>query len=129
MSSAGEGRLGRTGGQPVPAEISRSAEPAGINLCWSDGRRQFIAAVDLRKNCPCASCRESRGEGNHNAPLSGKKPGKLFPVMQAGIEEQTEIVRIWAVGNYALGVLWGDKHDSGIYEFELLRELGKPAEA
>jgi DUF971 family protein len=37
--------------------------------------------------------------------------------------EELKIDRIWAVGNYALGVAWGDGHNSGIYRFELLRDL------
>jgi ATP-binding protein involved in chromosome partitioning len=29
------------------------------------------------------------------------------------------------VGNYALGLTWGDAHESGIYTFEFLHQLGE----
>jgi DUF971 family protein len=32
------------------------------------------------------------------------------------------------VGNYAYSVSFSDGHDTGIYTFELLHELGEPAE-
>ena len=131
--TAGLDRSGPISGAILaPIEISRVKEPAdkaGINLRWSDGLRQFISAEVLRRECPCASCLEIRGEGSHNNPLSPapKKP-KLFTVLKAGFEEQTEILQIWPIGNYALGVRWGDKHDSGIYDYPLLRRLGLTAE-
>jgi DUF971 family protein len=33
------------------------------------------------------------------------------------------------VGNYALALVWGDGHDSGIYSFRFLRRLGDLLEA
>jgi ATP-binding protein involved in chromosome partitioning len=128
MPAAVSDPYGLAGGPaPQPIEIAKSNDPAGIRLHWSDGKEQFIPALLLRRQCPCASCVENRGESSHDRPLSPAKRPKLFSVMQAGIEEQTEIVRIWPVGNYALGVSWGDKHDSGIYEYGLLRALGDAA--
>ena len=115
-----------------PLEISRVKEPAeraGINLRWSDGVRHFIPAAALRRECPCATCLEARGESSHSNPLSpAPKRPKLFTVLKAGVEEQTEIVQLWPIGNYALGVRWGDKHDSGIYDYPLLRRLGQAAD-
>jgi DUF971 family protein len=35
-----------------------------------------------------------------------------------------EIMSIQPVGNYALGLKWGDAHESGIYAFSFLRRLG-----
>ncbi len=113
-------------GSPSPIEISRKMEPPGVRIRWSDGLDNFIPALLLRRECPCANCAEARGSSTHDAPLGQPaKPRKsrLLTVMQAGLEEQTEIVKLWPVGNYALGVLWGDKHDSGIYQYELLRRL------
>ena len=34
--------------------------------------------------------------------------------------------QIRPVGRYALQIAWSDGHDSGIYPFERLRELGSP---
>jgi len=36
----------------------------------------------------------------------------------------TALKEIWAVGQYALGMSWGDGHNTGIYTFDFLRELG-----
>ena len=35
-----------------------------------------------------------------------------------------ELRNIEQVGNYALGLGWGDAHDTGIYSFRYLRALG-----
>jgi DUF971 family protein len=35
-----------------------------------------------------------------------------------------ELRNIEQIGNYALGLGWGDSHDSGIYSFRYLRALG-----
>ena len=37
------------------------------------------------------------------------------------------IVGMQPVGNYAYTIAFSDGHDTGIYSFELLRELGEPA--
>jgi DUF971 family protein len=37
------------------------------------------------------------------------------------------IVGMKPVGNYAYTIAFSDGHDTGIYSFELLRELGEPA--
>ncbi len=35
-----------------------------------------------------------------------------------------ELRNLEQVGNYALGLGWGDAHDTGIYSFRYLRALG-----
>jgi DUF971 family protein len=35
-----------------------------------------------------------------------------------------ELRHLEQVGNYALGLTWGDGHDTGIYSFRFLRALG-----
>lgn len=32
-------------------------------------------------------------------------------------------INIEAVGNYAISILWSDRHGTGIYRFDYLREL------
>ena len=41
--------------------------------------------------------------------------------MAGGDLELREISR---VGNYALGITWGDGHNGGIFSFEYIRRLG-----
>jgi DUF971 family protein len=40
-----------------------------------------------------------------------------------------ELRNLEQVGNYALGLAWGDAHDTGIYSFRYLRALGDLLEA
>lgn len=94
----------------------------GLNLQWSDGRYSTIDSAALRKNCPCAECIEKRGGGeSHSKPLS--KKSTLLKVLTATLEEETDLQEVWPVGNYAIGIRWGDKHDSGIFSYEYLLKL------
>ncbi len=100
-------------------EIKRA--DAGVTLQWADGQSQFIGSETLRRNCPCAGCREARGDSSHAQPLTPKK--SLLQVIDASSEEQTSLKQIWGVGNYAIGMEWQDGHNTGIYTFEYLRAL------
>ncbi len=109
----------------VPVEIKR-LESKGIAITWSDGSRAEIASDTLRRNCPCAGCREMRGDTSHAKPLTTPaqplKPRGLA-IIDSSLAEQTALKQIWVVGQYALGMTWGDGHNTGIYTFDLLREL------
>lgn len=84
-----------------------------------------ISSEKLRRACPCASCQQKRGDTSHDRPLTGtKKSGSsLLKVISATSEEECNLEKIWLLGNYALGMKWGDGHDTGIYTFDLLKEL------
>jgi DUF971 family protein len=77
-----------------------------MDISWADGQRTTYPHEILRGFCPCAGCQGHSGtirfQGGNNLEL-------------------TEIER---VGNYALGLTWGDGHNSGIYTFRFLRTLG-----
>ena len=106
-----------------PREIKR-VEGKGLKIVWNDGAEHHLSSTALRKNCPCAGCREARGEGeSHEKPLTGKKKSALR-IIENSMEQEIDLKRIWGIGQYALGIEWGDGHDTGIYTFELLRELG-----
>lgn len=87
-----------------------------------------IDSETLRKECPCASCQQKRGDDSHSRPLSGKKKSKLLNVVSATKEEECNIEKIWLLGNYAIGMKWSDGHDTGIYTFNFLFELAKQKE-
>jgi DUF971 family protein len=42
------------------------------------------------------------------------------------VEQQRTIVDAELVGRYALLIRWSDGHDTGIFDYELLRSLGNP---
>jgi DUF971 family protein len=106
----------------APTEIKRDGS-SGLYISWSDGRRDALPGEYLRRNCPCAGCKELRGDTSHAKPLTGKKPKKSLMVVENTIDVETALQQIWGVGQYALGMSWGDGHDTGIYTFEYLREL------
>jgi DUF971 family protein len=60
----------------------------------------------LRGYCPCAGCQ------GHGGSIEFQPPSNL------------ELRDIEKVGNYALTLVWGDGHGSGIYSFRFLRGLG-----
>ena len=106
-----------------PTKIER-LENQGLRIEWPEGGSSILLPVELlRRNCPCALCREKRGEGNHDTPLTPKKSVSRLQVLSHTRDEELTLQRIWSVGNYAIGIEWGDGHDDGIYTFSLLQEL------
>ena len=117
----------------IPVEVLRTrladTDPelspgTGLEVKWSGGEQTFFDSRSLRMNCPCAACLEERGKLNHSRPFSAPQH-KGLTVLKASVEQETNLAAVWPVGNYALGLRWGDLHDSGIYSFELLRELAE----
>ncbi len=115
----------------IPVGITRGDD--GIEIQWNDGSSKFLRASDLRKACPCATCREkhaspiaesspaARGSDNHNA-ASVLKPLAL-PVISKAEARPIGVERMRPVGNYAYNIAFTDGHDSGIYTFDLLYGL------
>ncbi|HKD37243.1 MAG TPA: DUF971 domain-containing protein [Pirellulales bacterium] len=85
---------------------------------WSDGQRREYAFAELRDRCPCATCREKRA-----VPA----PKTLLPVLKPQEARPLSILGMKPVGHYAYSIQFSDDHDTGIYTFELLRELGSEA--
>lgn len=118
---------------PSPLQIKRVPpdQGGGLEIIWNDGSQSQITAKRLRESCPCAECQEIRGSSTHQKPLSpqretgseNKPKSSLLKVVSATIDESLTLNEIWGIGNYALGLRWQDKHDSGIYSYALLREL------
>ncbi len=87
------------------------ADRAGGTLAieWGDGHATTFDLVALRWLCPCAYCRGEAG-----------LPGWLDsgPTLT---DDQTRLVDMQLVGNYAVAPTWGDGHATGFYTFGLLR--------
>jgi hypothetical protein len=105
----------------TPIEIRRQAT-SGLFIRWSDGETSTITSEALRRGCPCAGCKEKRGDTSHSKPLS-RRP-KSLSIIESSLVEELDLQEIWVVGQYALGMRWGDGHNSGIYPFSYLFELG-----
>lgn len=98
--------------QPVEIDLDRTRE---LRITWADGQRCVYPLVLLRRECPCATCRQERAEQKSN-PLR---------VVQPGAEQQSMVIaaRAELVGNYGLRITWKDGHDTGIHDYALLRSL------
>lgn len=94
--------------RPVRVELFPNDE---FGIVWSDDREDFLAPRELRLACPCASCVDE---------MTGEKI--LDPAsVGAGVT-----IESWEeVGRYALAFRFSDGHRTGLYTFELLRELGE----
>lgn len=89
-----------------PKTIDR--EGSGIKITWDDEKVTQYTGEFLRKHCPCALCKETPG---HPPPQ---------PIPEGKVEVRSASPMGW----YALQLTFSDAHDSGIYTYELLRELG-----
>ena len=113
---------------PHPLEIHRKTEGdtqtgIGITIHWSDGASSQIDSSILRRECPCATCLEARGDSSHAKPLQGRS--RLLNVVTSTAVEESNLEQVWPVGNYAIGMRWADGHDTGIYTYQILRQLAE----
>jgi DUF971 family protein len=88
-----------------------------LQIDWNDGQSRVYSFKQLRDACPCATCREKRAASDQSA--------ELLPVLGPGEQNANRVTGMRPVGSYAYAVVFADGHDSGIYTFELLRELGE----
>ncbi len=100
-----------------PTDLAITSENS-VQIRWSDGRVDNIPFRILRAACPCATCQTA-----HEAPVA--KPKSLLPVLTPAQARPLTVVRMHPVGQYAYHVEFSDGHSTGIYTFELLRELGR----
>jgi DUF971 family protein len=94
----------------------------GVLIEWLDGHQSRYSFQDLREACPCAVCRDGGKEtGGAKADASRQakpaRPGDLTRPAEA-----TRLLRIVPIGRYAIGLVWGDGHSTGIYSWDYLRE-------
>ena len=98
-----------------PTKLERTGENQ-LLITWSDGERRQYGCRELRKACPCATCRE---KATHPEP-----PG-LLPILSPQEAQPLKIAAMQPVGSYAYAIGFSDGHDTGIYSMELLKSLGK----
>jgi DUF971 family protein len=94
----------------IPTRIHADRAARTLEIDWADGHRTAYGFTPLRWLCPCAFCRGEAG-----------LPGWLdsAPTLT---DEQTRMVDVHLVGNYAIAPEWGDGHHTGFYTFALLRD-------
>jgi DUF971 family protein len=99
--------------KPRPVEIDLHQASRVLDVAFDDGRSFSLSCEYLRVYSPSA---EVRGHG----------PGQ--EVLQAG-KRDVGIRAIDPVGNYAVKLVFTDGHDTGIYSWEYLYELGEKHDA
>lgn len=104
-----------------PTSIERSDDET-LEISWSDGERRRYSIRELRDSCPCATCREKRSE-------DGTESAGLLPVISLEEAQPLRVTGMQPVGSYAYTIAFSDGHDTGIFEFTLLRELGEAVPA
>jgi len=95
-----------------PTEIKLHRTSRVLEIAFEDGKRFELPCEYLRVYSPSA---EVRGHG----------PGQ--EVLQLG-KENVNIEQIEPVGNYAVALHFDDGHNTGIYSWETLYELGENQE-
>jgi DUF971 family protein len=93
----------------TPTAIRLDVEANRLHVTWGDGHESTYDGGYLRFVCPCAMCR-------------GHGPGQVPPPAWGACRD-VKITHAEAVGGYALRFTLSDGHDTGIYTFELLREV------
>ena len=94
---------------PIPSEIKLHQKSRRLELIYENGESYSLDFEYLRVYTPSA---EARGHG----------PGQ--ETLQTG-KRNVNIERIEPVGAYALRLVFSDGHDSGLYSWDLLHNLGK----
>lgn len=106
-----------------PTALSRQ-DDGSIIICWDDATQTVWKPAELRKACPCATCREKK----RHAAEAPAKP-RTLPVISAAEARPLGIESMRPVGNYAYNISFSDGHNSGIFSFKLLkREIAAPVE-
>jgi DUF971 family protein len=93
---------------PMPTEIKLHQKSRLLEIAFSDGQRFELPCEFLRVYSPSA---EVRGHG----------PGQ--EVLQVG-KKNVEITDVQPVGSYAVQLVFSDGHDSGLYSWDYLYDLG-----
>jgi DUF971 family protein len=92
-----------------PTELKLHKQSSTLELVYADGTTHELSAEFLRVHSPSA---EVRGHG------------KGQEVLQTG-KRQVKLINVQAVGNYAVKLVFNDGHDSGIYSWPYLQQLGQ----
>src|SRR5690606_8900638 len=95
--------------RPWPTDLVFDREARALMIAFDDGETFEIPFELLRVESPSA---ENKGHGgNVPPPVTGKA--------------NVNVVKADAVGRYAVRISFDDGHDTGIYSWDLLYELGR----
>ena len=93
-----------------PIKIKKS-DDSNLSIVWDDYTESRISLIKLRKACPCAICASELIDFSHS-----------YKVYRG---HEVEIADISVTGSYAVLIAWKDGHNTGMYEFQYLKELAE----
>jgi DUF971 family protein len=95
---------------PFPTSLSYSKSSRILSVSYDDGVDITLPAERLRVESPSA---EVQGHGGPSTKqiVTGK--------------QHVGIIRMEPIGNYAVRLVFDDGHDTGLYTWSYLRELGQ----
>jgi DUF971 family protein len=94
---------------PVPTEIRLIRAERRLDVSFSGGAHFMLPAEYLRVESP-------------SAEVQGHSPDQRITV--AG-KRHVGITALEPVGNYAIRIIFDDKHETGIFSWDLLHDLGQ----
>lgn len=98
---------------PWPTDITADRQAKTLSVAFQSGESFTFPAEYLRVMSPSA-------EVQGHSPLDRKTVGG---------KRSVGIVDLEQVGNYALKIIFDDQHDTGMYTWDLLYQLGRDHDA
>jgi len=95
--------------RPWPIELRLSADKMRLTIVFDTGEQFVLPAEYLRVESPSA---EVQGHGS--------QPKKIVTG-----KEDVKIAALDPVGNYAVRIHFDDGHDTGLFSWDYLHELGR----
>lgn len=95
--------------RPWPTELRLDGAKRDLTVAFDSGERFTLPAEYLRVESP-------------SAEVQGHGPGQKQVVTG---KEHVKIVALEPVGNYAVRIRFDDGHDTGLFTWDYLHELGR----
>lgn len=92
--------------QPTRIEKYNDTE---MLIAWADKSEYAVSFVDLRFQCPCASCVDEH---------TGERT-----LLRSQVAPDVRPLGVSLVGRYAVQVQWSDRHSTGMYHFDALNQI------
>ncbi len=93
---------------PTPTSIQKKSETE-MAIVWNTGENSTILFKTLRFYCRCAACVD---EWTRERKIEMKD-----------IRDDIKPTHVEPVGRYAIQIDWNDGHRTGIYTYDMLREI------
>lgn len=94
----------------IPLQI-QPASPTEVFFSWNNGESFHVPYLEIRFQCPCASCVDEH---------TGKRV-----LRKETLAKDIKPTAMQVVGKYAIQISWTDGHNTGMYHFDRLFELCK----